>query len=283
MRRLGESPDHVVAGTYRSRPPADDGNVWHQVELTDTDALERLFQQVQPQLVIHLAAMADVGMAERDPQLATAVNVAATSAIAMLCEQHRSALIFMSSEYVYDGAGGPYREDRTPRPNTHYGRTKWEAEQEVAWETENWSIVRTSIVYGWPEPGQRNFAPWLIENLRNGRPYLAPADVMRTPVYVEHLVDGIARMVGLDCPGILHIAGRDWVSMYDFATAIADAFDLDANLVQPADADTQARAGASTRPDRLGLDCRETMRRLNLEHPGLAEGIAALKADAPSP
>ena len=70
--------------------------------------------------------------------------------------------------------------------------------------------------------------------------------------------------------------------MYDFAAAIANAFDLDANLVQPAAADTQARAGASTRPDRLGLDCRETMRRLNLEHPGLAEGIAALKADAPS-
>ena len=105
---------------------------------------------------------------------------------------------------------------------------------------------------------------------------------MRTPVYVEHLVDGIARMVGLDCPGILHIAGRDWVSMYEFATAIANAFNLDATLVQPADADAQARAGATTRPDRLGLDCRETMRRLNLEHPGLAEGIAALKADATS-
>ena len=282
MRRLGASPDHDVSGTYWSRPAADDGNTWHQVELTDTPALERLFERVRPHLVIHLAAMADVGTAEREPERATAVNVAATATIARLCEQHGSRLIFVSTEYVYDGEGGPYREDRTPGPNTHYGRTKWEAEQEVAWETEAWSIVRTSIVYGWPEPGQRNFAPWLIENLRNGRPYLAPADVMRTPVYVEHLVDGIARMVGLDCPGILHIAGRDWVSMHEFAAAIANAFDLDANLVQPMDADTQARAGASTRPDRLGLDCRETMRRLNLEHPGLAEGIAALKADAPS-
>ena len=75
---------------------------------------------------------------------------------------------------------------------------------------------------------------------------------MRTPVYVEHLVDGIARMVGLDCPGILHIAGRDWVSMYDFALAIARTFELDENLVQPVDADSRARAGESTSPRPAG-------------------------------
>lgn len=282
MRRLGASPDHVVAGTYSSHPPASDGNAWHQVNLTDTHAIEGLFERVRPEAVIHLAAIADIGTAEREPERATAVNATATSTIARLCEQHGVRLIFVSTECVFDGQRGFYREDETPRPNTHYGRTKWEAEQEVAWEAAFWSVVRTSIVYGWPHPGKRNFAQWLIETLRSGRPCHAPTDVLRTPVYVEHLVDGITRMVGLDCPGILHIAGRDWVSMYDFATAIANAFDLDANLVQPIAPDAQARAGASTRPDRLGLDCRETMRRLNLEHPGLAEGISALKADAPS-
>ena len=75
MRRLGASPDHDVSGTHRSRPAADDGNAWHRVDLTDTPALESLFEQVQPQLVIHLAAMADVGTAEREPERATAVNV----------------------------------------------------------------------------------------------------------------------------------------------------------------------------------------------------------------
>lgn len=278
MRRLSESSDHEVAGTYRSRPPADDGNAWHQIELTDEAELEGLFEQVRPQLVIHLAAMADVGTAEREPERATAVNVAATATIAALCEQHGARLIFVSTEYVFDGEAGPYREDRTPKPNTQYGLTKWEAEQEVAWSDTAWSIVRTSIVYGWPEPGQRNFAPWLVENLRNGQPYHAPTDVYRTPVYVEHLVDAIARMVELDCPGILHIAGRDWVSMYDFALAIARTFQLDENLVQPVDADGRARAGEPTRPDQLGLDSSQTMHRLNLVHPGLAEGIAALKA-----
>ena len=283
MRRLGGSPDHDVTGAYGSQPPASDGNAWRQVELTDPASIERLFGETRPEVVVHLAAMADVGAAEREPERATAINVAATSAIARLCEQHGAHLIFVSTEYVFDGQRGFYREDETPRPNTHYGRTKWEAEQEVVWEAASWSIVRTSIVYGWPHQGKRNFAPSLIESLRDGRPYRAHTDVLRTPVYVEHLVDGIARLVEGRHTSILHVAGRDWVSMYEFAAAIADAFGLDAALVEPMDADDRARAGASARPDRLGLDCRETMRRLNLEHPGLAEGIAALRADAPIP
>ena len=281
MRRLSASPDHAVTGAYRSSPPAGDGSAWYQVELTDTTALERLFDETRPEAVIHLAAIADIGAAERDPQRATAVNVSATATIVRLCEERRARLIFVSTECVFDGARGFYREDETPRPTTHYGQTKWEAEQEVAWLAESWSIVRTSIVYGWPHPGKRNFAPWLIENLSGGLPYHAPTDVLRTPVYAEHLVDGIERIAAGNYPGILHVAGRDWVSMHEFAAAIANAFPLDANLVQPTDPDTQARAGASTRPDRLGLDCRETMRRLNLPHPGLAEGIAALQAAAP--
>ena len=281
MRRLGGSGDHELFGTHGLQPAVDDGNTWHQVELTDTDALGRLFQQTKPDVVVHLAAIADIGAAEREPERATAVNLTATSAIVRLCEEHQTRLIFMSTECVFGGERGFYREDETPRPTTHYGRTKWEGEQEVVWMGESWSIVRTSIVYGWPHPGKRNFVPWLIENLRNGQPYRAPTDVMRTPVYVEHLVDGIAMTVNEGHPGMLHVAGRDWVSMYDFAVAVADAFGLDAGLVEPMDADARARAGESIRLDLLGLSCAETMRRMNLEHPGLAEGIAALRADAP--
>ena len=90
----------------------------------------------------------------------------------------------------------------------------------------SWSIVRTSIVYGWPLQEHRNFAPWLIGRLRSGQPYHAPADVLRTPVYVEHLADGIARLVEGDYPGTHHIAGSDWASMYDFALAVADGFNV---------------------------------------------------------
>ena len=288
MRRLGDTPGDEVAATFLSRAPADDGNNWYPVELTDAAGLERVFQFTQPEVVVHLAAMADVGKAEREPARATAINVSATSTIVRLSDAHRARLVFISTEYVFDGQRGYYRETETPNPTTHYGQTKWEAEQEVAKLAARSSILRTSIVYGWPEPGQRNFAQWLIERLRSGNSYDGPTDVYRTPIYVGHLVDGIVRLVEGDYAGIHHVAGNDWVSMYDFASSIAEAFSLDRRLViptgtapgEPRGANAQEHVAAGRVPDLLGLDCTRTMSLLGLRHPGLNEGIAAMRASA---
>ena len=289
VRRLGRKPDRQIVGTYLSRPPGDDAHSWLQVELTDSAGIERVFRLARPDAVVHLAAIADVGTAERDPERATAVNVTATASIARLCNLLGAKLIFVSTEYVFDGKRGYYREDESPIPTTHYGQTKWEAEQEVASLTTRWSVLRTSIVYGWPEPGQRNFAPWLLEHLKSGQTYNAPTDVYRTPVYVKHLTDGIAKLVDEEHTGIHHVAGADWVSMYDFAAAIAQAFHLDRGLVEPSGpiptglpgVGGQGDADGSRSPDMLGLDCAETMRLLGLAHPGLTEGIEALRTDSP--
>ena len=224
VRRLSENADHEVSGTFLSRPPGDDGNAWHRVDLIDSDGLERVFMASQPEVVVHLAAIADVGTAERDPGSARAVNVGGTSEIVRLCRQGGSRQVFVSTEYVFDGRRGFYREDEPPSPNTQYGRTKQEAEQEVARLGSGGSVVRTSIVYGWPLQRHRNFVPVLIERLRSGQPYRASTSVMRSPVYVEHLVEGLARLVEESHAGVHHIAGRDWVSMYDFALAVATEF-----------------------------------------------------------
>ena len=273
VRRLGRTQDHEVTGTFLSRAPTDDGNSWHRLELTDASGLEQLFCSSRPEVVVHLAAMADVGTAERNPDRATAVNTTAAAAIARLCRMHDARLVFVSTEYVFDGTHGFYREDDAPNPTTHYGQTKWEAEQEVAKLDFPWSILRTSIVYGWPRPGGRNFVSWLVASLQSGQPYLGSIAVMRTPVYVEHLIDGIVKLVEEGYPGTHHVAGRDWVSMYDFALAVAKGFHLDRGLVISADgAPAQA-------PDMLGLDCARTMSLLNLPQLGLTEGIAAMRAN----
>ncbi len=268
VRRLEESQSHGIWATYRSRPPGSDSNSWCRIDLADSDALPELFRLSRPEVVVHLAAMADVGACERDPDRATAVNVHATSAIARLCGQHEARLVFVSTEYVFDGLSGFYAEDDIPSPNTHYGRTKFEAEQAVAAMGDHGAIVRTSIVYGWPLQAHRNFAPWLVDRLRSVQAYYVPTEVLRTPVYVEHLADGIAKLVEEHHTGVHHIAGRDWVSMYEFASAIADGFGLDRELVIPDE---------SHDPDRLGLDCERTMGRLGLEHFGLEEGIALMR------
>ena len=301
MRRLGDTFGHQVMGTFRSwapsclghqvmgtflsRAPQQDNNSWYRVELTDAERLEDVFRAARPDVVVHLAAIADVGTAERHRERATAVNVVATSSISRLSGLHGAKLVFVSTEYVFDGERGFYREDEPPRPTTHYGQTKWEAEREVSRLGSHGTILRTSIVYGWPSPGRRNFVPWLIERHREGQPYLGATDVYRTPVYVEHLTDGILKLVEGDHPGIYHVAGRDWVSMYDFAAAIAETFDLDRSLVVPKSPDTgiapgaggQEQSRATGAPDKLGLDCDRTMGLLGLDHPGLREGLTTMR------
>ena len=274
VRRLGGRAEYQVFATYLTRPPAHVGNAWHRLELLDFGALRGAFADSRPEVVVHLAAMADVGAAERDPVRAQAVNVEGTAEVVGLCRQHSARLVFVSTEYVFDGQGGPCGEDDAPNPTTQYGRTKLDAEREVAKLGSAGSVVRTSIVYGWPLQAHRNFVPALIERLRGGHPYNASTSVMRSPVYVEHLVDGIARIVEEGHSGIHHIAGRDWVSMYEFATAVAGAFNLDRELIIP----RTGPSGEIGDADRLGLDSSRTLQRLGLEQPGLAEGLAAMRS-----
>jgi dTDP-4-dehydrorhamnose reductase len=285
-RRLQEVPGCVVTGTFFSATPQDRSDAWHRVELTDRERLEQVFWLTKPDVVVHLAAIADVGEAEANPERATAVNVGGTASIARLCTQHRAKLIFVSTEYVFSGERGYYREDDTPRPHTHYGRTKWEAEQEISRLSSPWSILRTSIVYGWPTAGHRNFVPGLIDRLQNGYPYNGRTDVYRTPIYVEHLTAGIVKLVGGDYPGIHHVASQEWVSMYQFASAVARAFHLDSRLVVPAGEPSGTSSGtnvhrrieADSNPDKLGLDCTRTMQLLGLRQPSLAEGLREMRA-----
>ncbi len=273
-RRLGAEPGNEVFCTFRSRPPGGEVNHWHFLELTDPVQLEKLYGFIGPQVVVHLAAQADVGTAEREPQWTTAVNVDGTAAIARLCRSHGARLVFVSTEYVFSGRDGCHREEDNPDPTSHYGRTKAEAEAQVALLAPYWSILRTSIVYGWPGTGGHNFVPRLIERLGRGETYAGDTGAMRSPIYVERLVDGLVTLVEDYHPGIHHVAGRDWVSMYDFARAVAGEFGLDANLVVP-------EIDRSGPPDRLGLDCSRTMSALGLEHHGLGEGLAAMRAKMP--
>lgn len=271
-RRLANPAGNTVFSTYNSRSSADDGASWHRVEITDPAGLDALFASARPEVVVHLAAMADVGTAERNPEVASAVNATATETIARLCQRHAARLVFVSTEYVFDGRNGPYRQDDAPAPTTQYGRTKFEAEQAVASLASNWSVLRTSIVYGWPAPGRRNFVPMLVDRLRNGEAYHAPTNVYRSPVYVEHLVDGIVRLVETEDTGVHHVAGSDWVTMHEFALTVAEEFGLDPGLVIPV---------TDPMDDRLGLDCARTMDTLGLHHPGLDEGLAAMRAASP--
>jgi dTDP-4-dehydrorhamnose reductase len=220
--------------------------------------------------------MADVGQCEREPERSTEVNARGTENIVRLCNQHRAKLVFLSTEYVFGGDRGHYREDDPPGPTTHYGQTKWEAEQVVAQHEYPWSILRTSLVYGWPPSGDReNLVTRVINALNNGRPAYGHTDMYRSPVYVEDLAEGIMKLMEEDYSGISHIAGPQWVHMGEFVDAVADVFQLDSSLVAQTEAPTEGTSGS--RPNLLGLDSTQTINRLGIQPLDMVSGLEKMR------
>ncbi len=267
LRRL-QQDNHQVTGTYNARVPPDIDESWHRLEITDTQRLEQGFSQARPDVVVLLAAIADVGTAERSPARATEVNADGAAQVARICTQHHARLIFLSSEYVFGGDRGNYREDDEPDPNTHYGLTKRQAELAVAREASHCSIVRTSLVYGWSIIGRRNLATVIMDRLKNNETFVGNADSYRTPIYVEHLTEGIAKLVDDYHHGISHIAGADQMNMYEFGCAVAEESGLDSSLVTPAQGPV----------DVLGLDCTQTNHRLGISGFDVAAGLREMLA-----
>ena len=286
MRRLRQNADYEVTGTYNAREPEDIDQSWYRLEINDHQRLEQVFAQSRPDVVVLLAAIADVRTCERAPERATDVNVDGAAQVARLCTQHHARLIFLSSEYVFSGDRGNYREDDAPDPNTHYGWTKWQAELAVSREASQWSIVRTSVVYGWPLTGRRNLATSIIDRLKNDETYAGNTDSYRTPIFVEHLTEGIVELVTNYQPGICHIAGDDWMNMYQFACAVAKTLDMDSRLVTPVPVPegTPTKTGSlgeserDVRPDILGLDCTQTSQRLGLRAFDVITGLQEMLA-----
>jgi dTDP-4-dehydrorhamnose reductase len=278
VSRLLDRSGHQVSGTYNSREVLDRSCNWYRADLTAERELDEVFAKVNPEIVVQLAALADVGGCENEYQLATKVNFIGTKNVTKLCDNYGARLVFLSTEYVFDGVRGNYREDETPAPTTHYGRTKWEAEQAVSRCHRPWNIIRTSLVYGWPPWADRaNLVTRVIDNLNAGRPAYGHSDQYRSPVYVEDLVQGIVKVMESDYSGVSHLAGPDWTDMGRFVKAVAECFQLDGELVVLRESTAAGPSGP--KPSLLGLDSTPAATRLGFQPRDLISGLNDMQAN----
>lgn len=220
-----------VLATSRSAPialPHRTGG-FARLDVTDPEAVERVFQDFAPDVVLHAAGSAQIEACEDDKEACWALNVDATETMAAACHRHGARLVLPSTDFVFDGAAGPYAETDRPAPINAYGRSKLAAENVLRMSPlSRWSVARTTLVFGAPDgPEPRlDVVRWLVRELRAGRPVRVPHDQVRTPTYDADLADGMLRLVRYDKSGVYHIAGREVMTLPEIAHTIADAFDL---------------------------------------------------------
>ena len=141
------------------------------VDLRDRNLIAKTLQEIKPDAIVHAAALTDVDRCEREKDLANTLNHEATKVIANFANDMGVFLVYVSTDYVFDGKRGMYREDDEPKPINFYGFTKLKGEQAVEKLLSNYLIVRASVIYGsTPSSGKVNFALWVLNALKNGDP-----------------------------------------------------------------------------------------------------------------
>ncbi len=252
---LSERPEYDVLATGRDLSPRFEGGSCGYVPLDVTSTLDvkRLFQDFTPTVVVNCAAMTQVETCRREREACWATNVTAVESLAKQCSRYGARLVHLSTDFVFDGQEGPYREDARPSPLNFYGRSKLAAENAVrAAGTDAWTVARTVLVYGTGNDLPRsNFALWVIDKLSRGEQIDVVCDQFRTPTYAPDLAEGIERIIRFDKSGVYHLSGREYMSVFDFAREIAGAYDLDGSLIRPTDASRFEEQGR--RPLRTGF------------------------------
>jgi dTDP-4-dehydrorhamnose reductase len=198
------------------------GARWHLLDITDATAVRRLLDSLAPQAVVDVAAVADIDRAEREQEVAWAVNVEAARTIASACAACGAYFLYFSSDAVFAGIAAGYAEEDLPAPVNFYGRTKAEGEKAVLAADPGAGIVRLSLVLGFPVTEGNSFFAALEAKLRAGQEVAAPADEIRTPVDVHTLADCVLELVGLRFAGVLHLGSTDSISRAEITRRAAE-------------------------------------------------------------
>jgi dTDP-4-dehydrorhamnose reductase len=212
-------------GTYFSKNVnANDRNLI-KINLTDAIALKDLFCQIQPDAVIHTAALSKPNLCQDYPQESHAINVTTSLHIAELCRQSEIPCVFTSTDLVFDGHHAPYQETDPVSPLSLYGEQKVRAEIGMAEIYPHLAICRLPLMFGSPSPTAHSFIQPLIKTLREGRELALFADEYRTPASANTVTRGL--LLALDkVRGILHLGGKERISRYQFGLVMARVLDL---------------------------------------------------------
>jgi dTDP-4-dehydrorhamnose reductase len=232
-----------------------------KLDISEKVQVEQAFKNIKPDVVVHAASLTDVDKCETNKELAWKVNVEGTKNIVEAAHSAGSFLIYISTDYVFSGQKGNYKETDKPDPINYYGLTKLKAEEIVQTQTE-YFIARPSVIYGsTPAAGKVNFALWLIETLRKGERVKIVTDQWNTPTLNTNLADMTLEVAERRLTGIYHLCGATRVSRFEFAAKIAEAFDLNAGLIDKVL--SSQFTWSAKRPTDSSLDTSEAQRTLH--------------------
>jgi dTDP-4-dehydrorhamnose reductase len=224
-----------------------------------------VLKKYKPDVVFNTAALTNVDLCELEKDLCKKVNVKAVEYLADICSDLDAHLIHVSTDFIFDGNDGPYKEDDIPCPLSYYGQSKLDSENILKSHKCKWTILRTIVLFGVAKNlTKNNIVLWAKEQLENSKVINIIDDEFRAPTLADDLAYACIYSAKNKVFGVYHTSGKDIMSIYDMVISIANYFNLDKNLVNRIS--SKELSQVANRPKKTGFILEKAKQQLNY-HP----------------
>lgn len=257
-------------GTYSKNNILD----FEYLDVTNLDNINNIFQKIKPDIVIITMALTNVEYCEVNRKEAYNINVGGIKNLSKISKIYDCKVVYVSTEYVFDGNDGPYDETYDEAPINYYGKTKFEGEKIIQSEIKEYMIARTTVVYGW-DLDSKNFIMQFIKNLSQNKTMKIPTDQISSPTYCPNLAKMIKESCDKGITGIFNMVGSNVMDRYNFALKAAEILDLNQELLIPIE--TKTLGQIAKRPLNAGLKVDKISKILYNKPISVSQGLIKVK------
>lgn len=268
---------HEVIITYFHHPIELKGVSSFFLDIAKRSSVLDFIKLHRPEVVIHTAAISNADLCEENREIAEKTNLEGTRYIAEAVEEIKAKLVFCSTDLVFDGKKGFYKETDQVNPLNYYAETKVKGEESVKETCSHYLITRLSIIYGWSNHMNRGFTDILLESLESKKEVVLFEDQFRSPIHTLNLSEALLEIVGRDIKGFLHLGGRERISRYEFGRRFAGRFNLDEGLIIKGS--YEGYGLSAKRPKDCSLDISRAKKILNTPFMDIDEGLSHMRKD----
>ncbi len=249
---------------------------YQEMDITNQKRISDVFTEFQPTHIIHTAALTNVDYCELNPEECKEVNVLATQKLWEEAQNINAHFQLLSTDFIFDGLTGNYKETDAPSAVSIYGQSKVDAEQILLnSENKNWSVARTIIVYGKANNLSRtNIVIWSIDALTKGDPMKIIDDQFRMPTWADDLAWGCIEICNRNKTGIFHLCGPELMAVNEIVFRIAKQLGKSSDNVEIISSSTLNQP--AKRPPRTGFDLTKSKTELGYNPKTIEETVEIL-------
>ncbi len=265
----------IAASRGDNRLLEKNGYIYINLDISKSEDVRSAVEKHKPQVIINTAAMTNVDECETKREECWGANVTAVENFVNAIGNTDIHFIHLSTDFVFDGESGPYKEEDQPNPLSYYALSKYESEKVLQKSKISWAILRTIIVYGIVDNMSRsNVVLWAKDALEKGQPINVVDDQFRSPTLAEDLADACISASDKKAKGIFHVSGKDIMSILELVYRVADFWKLDKSIAKPIKSVTLNQA--AKRPPRTGFILDKAYRELDYKPHSFEEGLKIL-------